>query len=49
MKIVKLALNALPYHFFKSKIEALDIEVLSINTNDKLEDQFAKGLQEGKF
>ena len=40
---------SLPYHLFWSKIEALNIEVLPINTNDQLKDEFAKGLQEGKY
>ena len=40
---------ALPYHLFWYKSKALKIEVLSINTNDHLADQFAKGLQEGNF
>ena len=39
----------LSYHLFLSKVEALKIVVISINTNDQLEDQFTKGLQEGKF
>ena len=40
----------LSYHInsFGSKVEALKIEVLSINTNDQLADQFTKGIQEGK-
>ena len=40
---------ALTYHLFWSKVQALEIEVLSINTNDHLEDQSTKGLQEEKF
>ena len=40
---------ALPYHFFRSKVEELDIMVLPIDTNDQLADQFTKGLIEGKF
>ena len=40
---------SLPYHCFCSKSKALKIDVLSINTNDQLAEQFTKGLQEGKF
>ena len=39
----------LPYTFFWYKVESLEIEVISINTNYYLADQFTKGLQEGKF
>ena len=39
----------LPYHIFRFKVEALEIEVLYINTNDRLADQFTKVIQEGKF
>ena len=41
--------TALPYHFFWVKAEALKIEALLINTNDKLADQFTKVLHEGTF
>ena len=40
---------SLPYHFFRSKVKALKIEVLSINANDQSAEQFTQGLQEGKF
>ena len=39
----------LPYKFFWYKVESLEIEVISINTNEYLADQFTKGLQEEKF
>ena len=28
--------NALPYHLFWSKVKAIEIGILAINTNDKL-------------
>ena len=40
---------ALPYYLFWSNIQLLDIEVISINTNDHLEKQFIRGPQEGNF
>ena len=39
----------IPYHFFWSNVKALKIEIISININGQLSDQFTKGLQEGKF
>ena len=39
----------LPYKFFWYKVESLEIEVISINTNDYLVDKLTKGIQEGKF
>ena len=40
---------ALPYHFFRSKVEELQIKVVSISTHDQLADQFTKGLIEALF
>ena len=40
---------AIPYHFFRSKVEALEIQVVSIDTGNQLADQFTKGLPEDKF
>ena len=35
---------ALPYHFFRSKVEELEIKVVAVSTHDQLADQFTKGL-----
>ena len=40
---------AIPYHFFRSKVENLEIEVVSIDTSKQLADQFTKGLPAPKF
>ena len=40
---------AIPYHFFRSKIEELEIKVESIDTKEQLADQFTKGLPEPQF
>ena len=40
---------AIPYHFFCSKIEELEIKVVSIDTKQQLTDQFTKGLPEPQF
>ena len=40
---------ALPYHFFRSKIEELQVKVVGIFTHDQLADQFTKGLVEVLF
>ena len=40
---------ALPYHFFRSKVEQLEIKIESINTENQLADQFTKGLPQDKF
>ena len=40
---------AIPYHFFRSKIDELEIKVLSIDTKEQLADQFTKGLPEPQF
>ena len=38
-----------PYHFFRSKIIELEIEVVPIGTDNQLADQFTKGLLADKF
>ena len=40
---------ALPYHFFRSKVEELQIKVVAIFTHNQLADQFTKGLVEVLF
>jgi hypothetical protein len=40
---------AIPYHFFRTKVNALEIQVLPVDTNDQLADQFTKGLREDDF
>jgi hypothetical protein len=40
---------AIPYHFFRSKVEQLEIKVVGINTENQLADQFTKGLPQDKF
>ena len=40
---------AIPYHFFHSKVKELEIQVLPINTEAQLADQFTKGLSQEKF
>jgi len=40
---------AVPYHFFRSKVKELEINVVAINTNEQLADQFTKGLSPEKF
>ena len=39
---------AIPYHFFRSKIDK-EIQVVAINTENQLADQFTKGLPQDKF
>ena len=39
----------LPYHFFRSKVEKLEIKVLSIRADDQVVDQCTKGLTQDKF
>ena len=34
----------LPYHFFRTKIEELEIKVIGVSTHDQHADQFTKGL-----
>ena len=40
---------AIPYHFFCSKVDNLEIKILSIGTENQLADQFTKGLPQDKF
>jgi hypothetical protein len=40
---------AIPYHFFREKVEALEIKVIAVNTENQLADQFTKGLPQPKF
>ena len=40
---------AIPYHFFRSKVKELEIDVFHIDTKLQLSDQFTKGLSEDKF
>ena len=40
---------AIPYHFFRSKVEELEIKVVGINTENQVADQFTKGLPQDKF
>lgn len=40
---------AIPYHFFRSKVEELEIKVVAIDTSNQLADQFTKGLPYPKF
>ena len=37
---------ALPYYFFRSDVENLEIKVFIVNINDQLADQFTKGSQD---
>ena len=34
----------IPYHWFRSKVESLDIQIAPISTTKQLADQFTKGL-----
>ena len=40
---------AVPYHFFRSKVMNLEIQVVAISTDNQLGDQFTKGLPPEKF
>ena len=40
---------AIPYHFFRTKVEQLEVKVIGIDTNNQLADQFTKGLPQDKF
>ena len=40
---------AVPYHFFRSKVEDLQIKLFAIDTKQQLADQFTKGLPVDKF
>ena len=39
----------IPYHWFRTKVERLEIHIESIDTNDQLGDQFTKGLPVDSF
>ena len=40
---------AIPYHFFRSKVENGEINIVGINTDNQMADQFTKGLPQDKF
>ena len=40
---------AVPYHFFRSKVENLEIKVVAIDTNNQKGDQFTERLPKPKF
>ena len=40
---------AIPYHFFRSKVDNGEIKVVAVDTNNQLADQFTKGLPQDKF
>jgi Reverse transcriptase (RNA-dependent DNA polymerase). len=40
---------AIPYHFFRSKVASLEIQIHPIDTTNQLADQFTKGLKEDDF
>ena len=40
---------AIPYHFFRTQVENLEIKIVGINTENQLADQFTKGLPQDKF
>ena len=40
---------AIPYHFFRTKVEELEITIVPIGTDNQLGDQFTKGLPVEKF
>ena len=40
---------AIPYHFFRSKLNSLEVKVVAIDTKNKKADQFTKGLPEPKY
>jgi hypothetical protein len=41
---------AVPYHFIRSKVQNLEVQVVSISTDNQLRDQFStKGLPQEKF
>ena len=40
---------AIPYHFFRDKVDKLEIAVKAIDTKNQLADQFTKGLPQDKF
>ena len=40
---------AIPYHFFRSKVENGEINIVGIKTGNQMADQFTKGLPQDKF
>ena len=40
---------AIPYHFFRSKVDNGEIKIVSVKTDNQLADQFTKGLSQDKF
>ena len=40
---------AIPYHFFRTKVQNLEIKVESVDTANQLADQFTKGLSQDMF
>ena len=44
LQLCQRCLHGLPYHFFRTKIEELEIKVIGVSTHDQLADQFTKGL-----
>jgi hypothetical protein len=40
---------AVPYHFFRSKVVSMEIQVVAIGTENQQADQFTKGLPPEKF
>ena len=39
----------IPYHFFRTQVENLEIKIVGINTENQLADQFTKDLPQDKF
>ena len=37
----------LPYHFFRSKVDELEIKVVAVSTHDQLADKAHKGFDSG--
>ena len=40
---------AIPYHFFRTQVENFEIKIVGIDTENRLIDQFKKGLPQNKF
>ena len=40
---------AIPYHFFRSKVENGEINIVGIKTGNQMADQFTQGLPQDKF
>ena len=40
---------AIPYHFFRSKVDNGEIKIVGVTTDSQLADQFTKGLPQDKF